>query len=150
MKNIFSQEVTQEVIDRINQLTPQSQRKWGKMTVDQMLAHCSVTYEMIFDNIHPKPKGFKKFILKVFVKNLVVSEKPYKANNPTAPAFLIKDDRNFHKEQQRLIEYISKTQQLGAEHFDQKESNSFGKLSSTEWNNMFYKHLNHHLTQFGA
>jgi len=150
MKNIFSPEVTQEVIARIGHLTPQSERKWGKMTVAQMLAHCSVTYEMIYDDIHPKPKGIKKFLLRTFVKNLVVSEKPYKANNPTAPAFLIKDNKDFHKEQQRLISYIDKTQKLGAAHFDQKESHSFGKLSTQEWNNMFYKHLNHHLTQFGV
>src|ERR1700748_513802 len=102
MKNIFSPEVTQEVIERIGQLTPQSQRKWGKMTVAQMLAHCSVTYEMIFEDIHPKPKGFKRFLLKTFVKKLVISETPYKANNPTAPAFLIKDEKDFQKEQQRL------------------------------------------------
>jgi SRSO17 transposase len=115
-----------------------------------MLAHCSVTYEMVYENVHPKPAGFKKFILTAFVKNLVVSEKPYKQNNPTAPAFLIKDEKDFQKEQERLVGYVNKTQQLGAGHFEQKESHSFGKLSSGQWNNMFYKHLDHHLTQFGV
>lgn len=150
MKNIFSQEVTQEIIDRIHKLTPDTQRQWGKMTVSQMLAHCSVTYEMIYENIHPKPKGFQKFILRAFVKPIVTNEKPYKQNNPTAPSFIIKDDKDFQKEQNRLVDYIQRTQQLGAAHFEQKESNSFGKLSSSQWNNMFYKHLNHHLTQFGV
>lgn len=150
MKNIFSKEVTQEIIDRIQKLSPETQRQWGKMTVGQMLAHCSVTYEMIFENIHPKPKGIQKFILKTFVKQIVVNEKPYKHNNPTAPAFLIKDDKDFHREQTRLMDYIQRTQQLGATHFEQKESNSFGKLSSGQWNNMFYKHLDHHLNQFGV
>jgi hypothetical protein len=150
MKNIFSPEVTQEITGRINKLTPQSQRQWGKMSVAQMLAHCSVTYEMVYENVHPKPAGFKKFILTAFVKNLVVSEKPYKQNNPTAPAFLIKDEKDFQKEQERLVGYVNKTQQLGAGHFEQKESHSFGKLSSGQWNNMFYKHLDHHLTQFGV
>lgn len=150
MKNIFSEEVTQEIVDRINKLTPDTQRQWGKMSVAQMLAHCSVTYEMIYDNIHPKPKGFQKFILKAFVKPIVTNEKPYKQNNPTAPAFLIKADKDFGKEQKRLVDYIQRTQKLGAAHFEQKESNSFGKLSSNQWNNMFYKHLNHHLTQFGV
>ncbi|MCJ8164098.1 hypothetical protein MKJ04_04535 [Pontibacter sp. E15-1] len=31
-----------------------------------------------------------------------------------------------------------------------QESHSFGRLSSQEWNNMFYKHLDHHLSQFGV
>jgi len=150
VKNIFSEEVTKEIVDRIHKLTPETQRKWGKMTVSQMLAHCSVTYEMIYENIHPKPKGFQKFILKTFVKSIVTNEKPYKPNNPTAPAFIIKDDKDFYKEQKRLVDYIKRTQQLGAAHFEQKESNSFGKLSSIQWNNMFYKHLDHHLNQFGV
>ena len=43
---------------------------------------------------------------------------------------------------------ITKTQQLGENYFEGKESNSFGKLTASEWNNMFYKHLDHHLSQF--
>lgn len=151
MKNIFTTEVTQEVIDRIQMLNASTQRQWGKMSVAQMLAHCSVTYEMLFEeNKYPKPKGFQKFILKAFVKNIVTSEKPYKPNNPTAPAFIIKEDKNFESERSRLVNFIDRTQKLGESHFEGKESHSFGKLSATQWNNMFYKHLDHHLRQFGV
>jgi hypothetical protein len=126
MKNIFAPEITQEIIDRIHKLTPDTQRQWGKMTVSQMLAHCSVTYEMIYEDIHPKPKGFQKLILKTFVKNIVISKKPYKPNNPTAPAFLIKEDKHFHKEQKRLTDYIQRTQQLGAAHLNKKNLTLLG------------------------
>ncbi|RZJ66435.1 MAG: hypothetical protein EOO47_25375, partial [Flavobacterium sp.] len=81
---------------------------------------------------------------------LVVGEKPYKKNLHTAPSFLIADEREFEKEKTRLINYLNKTQQLGEVHFDGKESLSFGKLNKTQWNNMFYKHLDHHLSQFGV
>jgi len=105
---------------------------------------------MVYTDKHPKPNFFMKFILKLFVKNSVVGEKPYKRNSQTAPAFLITDTRDFEKERKRLIDYLNQTQALGAKSFDNKESNSFGKLSIKEWNNMFYKHLDHHLTQFGV
>jgi hypothetical protein len=49
-----------------------------------------------------------------------------------------------------LTDFITKTQQLGENHFDGKNSHSFGVMNKTEWNNMFYKHLNHHLNQFGV
>ena len=88
--------------------------------------------------------------IKLFVKKIVTSETPYKHNGQTAPAFKIKDSRNFETEKIRLIDYINKTQQLGANSFDNKDSHSFGKLSTNEWNNMFYKHLDHHLHQFGV
>ncbi|MEY4903410.1 MAG: hypothetical protein RLZZ292_1225 [Bacteroidota bacterium] len=150
LPNIFTKDVADNVISRINQLTPSTQGLWGKMNVAQMLAHCNVTYEMVYDNTHPKPNFFVSWMLKLFVKNKVVTEVPYQKNGPTAPAFIIKDTRDFGQEKQRLIAFISKTQQLGEANFDQKESHSFGKLSKTEWNNMFYKHLDHHLGQFGV
>lgn len=149
LPNIFSKEVTEDIIERINNLTSTTQPQWGTMGVAQMLAHCNVSYEMAFENIHKKPGAFMKFILKSFVKNKVVSETPYPRNNRTAPQFIIKETRDFEKEKQRLINYIIKTEQAGEEYFDNKESNSFGKLNKTEWNNMFYKHLDHHLRQFG-
>jgi len=149
MKNIFKKEVTEEVLTRINSLKPDSKPKWGKMNVAQMLAHCNVTYEMVYDNKHEPAKGMKKFFLKLLIKGVVVSEKTYKPNGRTAPQFLIVDERVFDKEKQRLTDYVIKTLELGEHHFDGKDLNSFGELNKTEWNNMFYKHLDHHLNQFG-
>ena len=148
--NIFKQETISQITDRINNLNSNSQANWGKMTIAQMLAHCNVTYEMVYTDKHKKPNAFLKFILKKLVKNKVVSDKPYQKNGKTAPQFIIKDEKNFSKEKQRLIDYLEKTKTLGENHFDGKESQSFGSLSINEWNNMFYKHLDHHLNQFGA
>ena len=150
MKNIFDSSVVAELEGRINRLTANSIPQWGKMSVQQMLAHCCVTYEYIYENKHPKPGAFKKFILKLFVKKIVVSETPYKKNSPTAPDFIIKDSRNFETEKNRLLGFIHKTQELGSAYFEYRRSHSFGTLTTNEWNNMFYKHLDHHLTQFGV
>ncbi|MHB0756467.1 DUF1569 domain-containing protein [Polaribacter sp. M15] len=150
MKNIFTKEVTQQVINRIEKLTPKTQANWGKMSVAQMLAHCCVTYEMVYTNKHPKPNTFVKFMLKAFVKKAVVGTKPYPKNSRTAPQFLIVDEKEFETEKKRLIEFINKTQQLGEKEFEGKASPSFGNLTAKEWNNLFYKHLDHHLQQFGV
>jgi Protein of unknown function (DUF1569) len=150
LPNIFTKDVSENLIQRINNLSNTTNPTWGKMSVDQMLAHCNVTYEMAYENIHAKPNFFMKFILKMLVKNVVVNENPYAKNSRTAPQFLMIESKDFDLEKKRLIDYITKTQQLGENHFDNKESHSFGILNKTEWNNMFYKHLDHHLTQFGA
>jgi len=58
MKNVFNAEDVQELKNRINQLNNQTQPKWGKMDVGQMLSHCNVAYEMTYDsNNFKKPKG---------------------------------------------------------------------------------------------
>ena len=149
LPNIFTKSVSDSVVQRINKLTVATQPQWGKMSVAQMLAHCNVTYEMVYDNTHAKPNAIVKFMLKMFVKNTVVNEKAYKHNSSTAPQFLIIETKDFDAEKTRLIGFINKTQGLGEGHFDGKESFSFGNLNKTEWNNMFYKHLDHHLRQFG-
>jgi hypothetical protein len=105
---------------------------------------------MAYEDKHKKPNAFTKLMLKLFVKNTVVNDKPYKKNSRTAPQFVIADAKNFQEEKERLIAYIKKTQNLGGSYFDGRASHSFGKLTKQEWNNMFYKHLDHHLNQFGV
>ena len=67
LPNIFTKAVTDEIIQRISKLTPESQPLWGKMSAEQMFAHCNVAYEMIYEDIHPKPNAFMKFILKTIL-----------------------------------------------------------------------------------
>lgn len=150
MTNIFKANDVAALVTRINNLTPETTPLWGKMSVSQMLAHVSVSYEMVYESKHKKPSPLMKWILKTFIKEAVVGPKPYKKSTPTAKAFLITGDRNFDEEKARLIDYLHKTQQMGENYFDRKESHSFGELSSSEWNIMFAKHLEHHLSQFGV
>ena len=149
-KNLFDAKESQETIDRINKLSHETPNQWGTMNVAQMLAHCNVAYELVYTDKYPKPKGFRKFMIKLFAKNVVVGPKPYKKNSRTAPMFIISDKREFDTEKQRLIDHLQKTQQLGEAHFNGNESHAFGALTSKEWNTLFSKHLDHHLRQFGV
>lgn len=150
LPNIFSQITTNELLQRIEKLNKDSKAQWGTMSVSQMLAHCNVTYEMVYEDLHTKPNFLLKTILKTFVKPKVISEAPYEQNGRTAPQFVITGEKEFEKEKKRLINYMEQTVALGESNFDGKESHSFGALNKQEWSNMFYKHLDHHLKQFGA
>lgn len=148
--NCFNKESVDQQIERINKLSSDTKAQWGTMDVAKMLAHCNVSYEMVYDNIHKKPNAFLRTILKLAVKNKVVGDKPYPKNGQTAPQFIIKSDKDFEVEKTRLVNYINKTLSLGEKEFEGKESLSFGKLTSKEWNNLFFKHLDHHLRQFNV
>lgn len=150
LPNIFDSVVAEGIIQRIEHLKPDSPALWGKMDVAQMLAHCNVTYDLIYTDKYPKPGFFVRLMLKAFVKNSVTGEVHYKKNLATGPQFRISDAKVFEEEKQLLISNIRKTQAFGAQWFEGKESHSFGPLSAQEWNNMFYKHLDHHLSQFGV
>lgn len=151
IRDLFSEKGLTESVTRIEKLTPDTKPQWGKMSVEEMLAHCNVAYEMAFGKgDYKKPGGFAKLMLKLFVKKAVVGTKPYPKNGRTSPDFIIKDERRFDVEKNRLISYMYKVNKLGTDHFNNKESHSFGKLSTDEWNNLFSKHLDHHLTQFNV
>ena len=150
MKNLFEEKAVNEILTRIAKLSPESQAQWGKMNLGQMMAHLNVSYDYVYSDKYSRPKGLKKWALKTFVKPMVVGEKTYKKNLRTAPDFVITDIKEFEAEKKKLLEHIKKTQELGAQYFDGKDSHSFGPLSEKEWNAMFYKHLDHHLKQFGV
>jgi hypothetical protein len=80
----------------------------------------------------------------------VVSEKPYKKNSHTAPEFIIADERDFEKEKSKFIDNVKQTEAHGAQYFEGRESSSFGAMTAKEWSTQFYKHINHHFTQFGV
>jgi hypothetical protein len=150
IRNLFDPKETQETIDRINKLTPETQALWGKMDVAQMMAHCNVAYEIPYTDKHPKPNAFARFMVKLFAKNTVIGDKPYKKNIPTSPIFKMTEPKNFEKEKKRLIDYLNKTQELGTAHFNGLNNPAFGTLTDSQWNTLFSKHLDHHLNQFGV
>lgn len=149
LPSIFNKEVSDSLILRLEKLKFDSTPLWGKMNTSQILAHLNVTYDLANGKKSSNSNFIVKFIVKTFIKNLVVNEVPYKRNSSTAPIFIITNERDFEVEKGLLIANIKDVQEKGSNYFEEKLSDSFGKLTSIEWNNMFYKHLEHHFTQLG-
>jgi hypothetical protein len=150
LPNIFSTEATEALVARLMKLNNSQAANWGKMDVAQMLAHCNVTYEMAFDQNFKKSSPFIRFILKNLVKKGIVNAQPLKKNSSTAPEMLIKTSKNFEEEKSKLIAHLQKTVKMSEAFFDGKDHPGFGVMTKQEWNNFYYKHLDHHLTQFGV
>jgi len=148
--SVFTPQTNTDLIARIEQLTPETQPGWGKMNVGQMLAHCSISYDITYGKIDVSYNWFMRQMLGWFVKPMVVGNKPYKKNGQTAPVFVISDERDFAAEKARLIANIKQVEADGASAFEGRESPSFGPMTAQEWSNQFWKHLDHHLTQFGV
>ena len=150
IENLFGQEGFARTRERVLALTSDTRAQWGKMNVAQMLAHCNVAYEIEYTDKHPRPNALTRLLIRLFAKRAVVGPKPYPRNGRTAPMFVIADERDFAVEQQRLLDHLDRTHELGAAHFDGKENQGFGKLSLEQCNTLFSKHLDHHLMQFGV
>ena len=128
MKNVFDPATVADLTARINRLTPTTAPQWGKMSVDQMLAHCNVTYDMLYTDKYPKPWPIRRLLLKLFVKQAVVGPKPYRRNSPTAPQFRMVGDEGLSKTSARsLIEYLNRVQREGEAAFEGRESSRSGR-----------------------
>ena len=101
MKNLFNQEDTTEILNRVDNLKPTSQRLWGKMEVAQMLAHCSKTLEVATGQKN-LPRTFIGKVLGGIIKKIYSNEKPFEKNSPTDNYFKIIGQRNFETEKQKL------------------------------------------------
>ena len=149
MKNLFNKDVYDEVIQRMNALTPQTERKWGKMDVSQMLAHCKEAFKVPLSD-KKMPRMLIGLILGWMIKSKLYNESPWKQNLPTAPNFIIKDERDFEKEKQGLTELVNKFYHGGVENVGKFPHPMFGSFTSEQWGMSMYKHLDHHLKQFGV
>ena len=148
--NTFDLKTKEENLKRLENISIETQTKWGKMNTPQVLAHLTVAYELALNENTPINRGFKRFIISLMAKKMVVGEKPYPKNGMTSPDFKISDQRDFAIEKAKLATNINTVFEKGAKYFDGKESQSFGPLSEKEWSNLFQKHLNHHLEQLGV
>jgi len=150
LPSIYEEKIIEGFIRRLENIKFDSKPKWGKMNAPQMLAHLNVAYDLAFGKTSSYHSKLKKWLLKLVVKNIVTNEVPFKQNSSTAPIFIISSEKDFTKEKADLIENMKLVVAKGSAHFEGKESDSFGTLTAVEWNNMFYKHLDHHFKQFGA
>jgi hypothetical protein len=149
LPSVFDQQTSEALLARLEQINPQTQPKWGTMDAAKLLAHLNVTYDLAYERIPNNLNFLMKLMMKLFVKDKVTNEVPYKQNERTAPVFIIKGDKDFAKEKAILIQNIKETTKKGVTFFEGRENTSFGVLSASQWSNMFYKHLDHHFRQFG-
>lgn len=149
MKNLFDKDIYAEITNRMNALTSNSQRQWGKMNPAQMLAHCKEAFKVPLSD-KKMPRMLLGLLIGWMVKPKLYNESPWKQNLPTAPNFIIKDERDFEKEKQELIGMINQFYHGGPENVGRFPHPMFGTFTKEQWGKSMYKHLDHHLKQFGV
>jgi hypothetical protein len=148
-KNLFQREAVDEVVSRIDNLQPASQRQWGKMDVAQMMAHCSAALDMASGHLNP-PRALIGRLFGPFARSIFTNDKPFSRNNPTDRTLVVSDQRDFLREQEQLKQKLRQFQEGGESRCTQHPHPFFGALTPQEWGRGMYKHLDHHLRQFGA
>ena len=148
MKSLFEESVYNEVLNRLDQLTENSQRQWGKMSVGQMAWHCQVPLKVAVKN---KPNNGKAGnpLVRWFFKKSLYNDKIWRKNLPTSSFAKATEEKDFNREIEQLRSlldacYETRNRETWNPH------PLFGHLTRDQWGKMEYKHLDHHLRQFGV
>ncbi|WP_373493013.1 DUF1569 domain-containing protein [Aquiflexum sp.] len=149
MKTILNEADYAAIRKRIMGLSATSPRQWGKMNLQQMLVHCTAQLKLALGEITSKPQGL--FLMRTGLgKWLIFSNLPWpkgamtpKEMNVATNDFLLTDIELEKVDLLNYLEKVKRQDQLFPHPF-------FGNLNRNEWSRMIYKHLDHHLKQFGS
>lgn len=150
MESIFDPKGNQDIIDRIEQLTPITLSQWGKMTVSQMLLHCQQPIKVANGTLEIKVPWVLSFFFGKVAKKQMIDNKPFTRSMATAKEFKITHHPDFEKSKKELIELVSTFAKDGHNAIKIDKHPFFGTLTPQEWDYMQWKHLDHHLKQFGV
>jgi hypothetical protein len=146
MQTILDQSTRDVLIKRIQGLSENSSAIWGKMNVYQMLKHCAKWEDMLLGRTKYRQSFIGRLFGKMALKDML-KDKPIKPNLPTVPSFKVTDNGDVEEAKSAWIDLIR-------QHAHQNNMGFvhpfFGKLTAEQAGIMAYKHIDHHLRQFGA
>ncbi len=149
METLFHQPDVYNILQRIEKLTLGSERQWGKMNVAQMLAHCNVSMETAMGKNVIK-RLFIGRIIGTVLKKSVLSQKPFGKNSPTDKSYVFNPDVNFEEAKFKTITSVKQFFEGGPSKCTTHPHPFFGKFTPEQWAVFQWKHLDHHLRQFGV
>jgi hypothetical protein len=137
----------QELIDRLERLSPEATPLWGTMTAPQMLAHLADWMLMAKGELKTAPKN--RLLRFPPLKQLAIYWLPFPRGVPTAPELISRKPSEWATERAAVREHV---QWFG--NLDPKvvwpEHPVFAKMSTQAWCVLGYRHMDHHLRQFGV
>lgn len=150
MKNLFDAAQIEEIKTRITRLGPGNARQWGRMDLPQALAHCSAGFGLASGELRP-PRAFMGHLLGWAVKPLALrDDAPMRPGSPTVKELVVLDERSLETERTRLLEAMDRFAAGGPARCTTHPHPFFGRLTPAEWAIQMYKHVDHHLRQFGG
>jgi len=150
MKNLFDANDLEALRTRISHLRPDSDCQWGSMTVAQALAHCCLGIQTATGELRPTRKLIGRILGPVVKPKVVRDDEPMRRNSPTAKEFIVLNQPDFATEQVRLITMLDQFSAAGPQGCTSHPHAFFGVMTPAEWAILMYKHIDHHLRQFGV
>lgn len=134
------------LLARLGRLQPDARAAWGRMTAPQMVAHLTESLRMADDELRIR---LRPIPLRPLVRWLLLYVLPFPKGAPTAPELLARVPESWEADKARLRAMLAavRAPQPGAK---LAQHPLFGDMSARDWGVLIYKHMDHHLRQFGV
>ncbi len=139
--------VHENIVRRIEVVSPESERKWGVMDHSQLLVHLADGVRLCLDGAKSPPAGpFRFGPLRYFTLHVV---KWPEAKIQAPPGAFQRPATTWEEDKATLLSLLDQymatsPKNLGTQH------PAFGKMKPRDWGVFMYRHLDHHLRQFGV
>jgi len=148
MKTMWDAPCQQEIRARVARLSPERKGEWGKMSAPEMVCHLAESLKMALGDLPVARKNLP--IRYPPLKQLIVYLAPFPKNAPTAPELLARPPRAWPADVADLQALVDRFVARGGEATTWTDHPAFGRLSRRAWGVLVYRHMDHHLRQFGA
>lgn len=134
------------ILERLQRLRPDAKPAWGDLTAPRMLCHIADQMRVALGDAPSKP--VHTFASRTLLKFLAVTTRlePPRGKIQTAPEMLVSKPTSWEAD---LAACIDLAERIGHGTASAVHP-AFGPLSAREWGRLCWKHLNHHLVQFGV
>jgi Protein of unknown function (DUF1569) len=146
--SMFDPSVRTRFQERIRALTPDAQRRWGRMTCSQMVCHLIDQLRIALGELATQPvAGIVRYPP---FKELVINVLPWpKGRIQGPPEAFTTVSSEWEKDLSRLHHLLEGFGRRDA-HTEWASHPMFGRMSGLLWSQLTCRHFDHHLTQFGA
>lgn len=151
MKSLFNPEDLEETRNRIFLIKENFEPKWGRMNAAQMFRHCDKILQVALGKlILPKRNLLIQTIGIITKIEMKIFNNGIPGNMPTFDKVKVSENCNFEKSRENLLKTLDEFIRKAEKNNLLSEHQLFGKMTKQDWGFLEYKHINHHLKQFGV
>jgi hypothetical protein len=145
MNTVWDADTRKELMRRLNGLKPDASPRWGKMNAAQMVGHVTDPLRAAMGEMKVADKNSPLRLAPL--RWLVIYKMPWPKGAPTAPEFIHAGPEDLQKN----LDTLRTTLDRFCAHRNRRFQShaAFGSLSEKDWGCLTWRHLDHHLRQFG-
>lgn len=147
MNSLWRTQDRDQIQRRLNGLAAEADRKWGTLTPHAALAHLADSMRMALGQIQDAPVRTALRYAPMKWLALYVLPMPKGVKGPDA--YFTTPPTTFDEDRAELIRLIDECLHRPAD-APWGTNPFFGSLSKAQWGALAYKHIDHHLRQFGC